>query len=346
MQYIEMGRSGVQVSRLGMGTGPLQRCEWKEAIATIREALDLGVTWFDTSRAYGDAEMQLAEGLAGHRHEVVIVTKSQAVEPEKLRTQIEESLVRLGTDYIDVFLFHGGRALRTDAFPAGQGLLATAEKARDAGKIRFLGYSVHDIDLSIQGLDAFDVSAVMVPANFISTQYVEGEFMEKARQKGVAILGMKPFGGGRIEAREICLRYLKQHVDLMPCVGVRSPAELRADVEDWECAGPITDDDEIAMARVREELGDRFCRQCGYCQPCPQGVPLFYLTLMEVGYKQMRREKFLQVGANLSEGATKCINCGTCAEKCPYDLDVPQMVKDNVAFYEQIRAAESSRPVA
>ena len=118
-----------------MGTVPLSRVEWKESISVLREVVDLGVNWFDTARAYWDIELRMGEAFRDIRDRVIIISKSGAKDADKLRTQIDETLERLKTDYLDVFLFHGGGAVKEEAFLAPGGLLEVVEDAKKAGKI-------------------------------------------------------------------------------------------------------------------------------------------------------------------------------------------------------------------
>ena len=105
--------------------------------------MDMGINWFDTARAYFDSELRLGEAFKGLRERVILISKSVARTPEELQTQIDESLGRLQTDYIDIFLFHGAGALDESCFFGEGGLLAVAERAVEAGKIRYLGFSSH-----------------------------------------------------------------------------------------------------------------------------------------------------------------------------------------------------------
>ena len=95
MERVSMGRTGMQVSPLGMGVLPLSRHGHDDAVATIRGVLDLGINWFDTARAYGDMEQWLGDALKGRRGETIVITKTGTVDPAELRTHIDESLTRL-----------------------------------------------------------------------------------------------------------------------------------------------------------------------------------------------------------------------------------------------------------
>ncbi len=174
----------------------------------------------------------------------------------------------------------------------------------------------------------------MVPANFISTQYIHGEFMTEARRRGVSVMAMKPFGGGRLSDARLCIKFLKQCPDVIPCVGIENAAEMRENLDHWEDDQELDERDYTKIERIRAELGDRFYRQCGYCQPCPDGIGIMTMNLMEAWAKQLTKEALGAVMSGLVDKARECAECGECVEKCPYDLPIPEMLKDNIAFFE------------
>lgn len=282
MERIALAKTGLELSPLGMGTVPMcTRIQGHARVDLVRAVMDLGINWFDTSRNYGDAEEVLGEAFEGVRDQVVIISKSGARDADTLRQHLAVTLQGLRSDYLDVFLFHGGGALKQESFFAPGGLLETVEDARSAGKVRFLGFSAHNVELAVKALDVVSFDFAMVPANFMSVQYIEGEFMAKARQRGVTVLAMKPFGGGRLENARLCLKFLKGYPGVLPCVGVQRIAEMEENVHAWEGGGALTPADRAEMKRIRATLGDRFCRQCGYCVPCPNKVDIMSVNMMQ-----------------------------------------------------------------
>jgi len=335
MDRVTLGKTGLQVSPLGMGVIPLTRMSWQESLAVVRGVVDLGINWFDTARAYVDTEARLGEALQGVRDEVVIITKSWERDPDLLRASVDESLRNLRTDRIDVFLFHFGSALEDERFLSPGGTLETAQELVRAGKIRFLGFSAHRVERVMLGLDIPALSAVMIPANFISREFLDGQLLGKARQKGVAVLAMKPLGGGRMENPSLCLRFLKTYPDVLPCIGIEKVSEMAENIETWEHGKPLTEEDFAEMERIHGYLGDRFCRQCGYCEPCPQGINISMVAFTKVYVRQFPRDGFIAWYHDAIEGARKCVECRQCVEKCPFQLNIPEMLKDNVAFFDQ-----------
>jgi uncharacterized protein len=340
MDRVPLGKTGLQVSPLGMGVIPITRSSWQESLGIIRGVVDLGINWFDTARAYGDTEARLGEALQGMRDDVLLITKSWESDPALLRASVDESLRNLRTDHIDVFLFHFGSVLQDERFLAPGGILETMQGLIKAGKIRFLGFSAHRIERVTLGLDIPALSVVMIPANFISREFLDERLLGKARERGVAVLAMKPLGGGRMENASLCLRFLKTYSGVLPCIGIEKVSEMAEDIETWEHGAPLSECDWAEMERIRGYLGDRFCRQCGYCMPCPQGISISMVAFTKVYVRQAPRDSFIGWYRDAIEGARKCVECRKCVEKCPFQLNIPEMLKDNVAFYDQfVRSA-------
>ena len=103
----------------------------------------------------------------------------------------------------------------------------------------------------------------------------------------------------------------------------------------WE----LTSQEWQEIERIRAEVGTRFCRRCGYCQPCPQGVSIVWIMNLRSFWKRLPPERFATGWlAKALESAENCIECGECEEKCPYDLPIREMIVENMAFYENVAA--------
>lgn len=226
--------------------------------------------------------------------------------------------------------------METPEFEAPGGLLETAESFISQGKIRHLGFSLHRLSLALKALEYSQLEVGMVPANFISREYIDGDFMSRARKKKVAVLAMKPFGGGRLEGYESCLRFLKTYPDLFPCTGVEKISEMEENIRIWESSGSFSKEDKKILEEQKNVLGDKFCRMCGYCLPCPEEIPIPQINMLKALGKQMARDK--SVTKKRDEDVAKaelCTECRQCVKQCPYDLEIPEMLKENIALYRE-----------
>ncbi len=343
MKRRKLGATGIDVSEIGMGTIQMTRLGWKESVEVIHGVYDLGVTWFDTAQGYFDAELRLGEAVRGFRDKVTVITKSGAGDADALAEHIEASLDRLRTDYIDVFFFHGGTAVVSEQFAAPGGLLETALRFVEQGKIRYLGFSAHRPAVALKALEFPELRVAMIPANYINREYVDGAFMREAIGKDVAVLAMKPFGGGRIDAVAPSLRFLKTYPDLIPCIGVDSVEQMAENIAIWEGPDVYGPSDESVLADRRRLLGDRFCRLCGYCLPCPEEIPIPTVNFLKVFSMQMPRDRVVTAAhTEAVEKAELCTACRQCVQRCPYDLEIPDMLKENAAFYHEFMSSGES----
>lgn len=178
----------------------------------------------------------------------------------------------------------------------------------------------------------------MIPLNFITTEYIEKPLLEKFRQNNIGLLAMKPFGGGRLTDIELCFKFLKQYPQVIPVAGIQTVDELKQNLEYVKSKKSLTDADYKKIKEISKELGAKFCRGCGYCMPCEHGIEISDINFIQVYYKQFPTDKFLELGLNKKvELARECTECGKCSEKCPFGLDVPAMIKENINFFNSLQ---------
>ena len=128
---------------------------------------------------------------------------------------------------------------------------------------------------------------------------------------------------------------LENAAEWLAGIGIERPEEMAENIAIWEQDAPLTEEDEHELERLRALLGDKFCRGCGYCMPCPQEINIHIVSFLKVLSRQMPRDKVATPGnTEAAERARHCTECRECVEKCPYSLDIPEMLKDNVAYYE------------
>ena len=224
MKTRTFGTSGISASEVGFGLWTVSTGWWGEhsdesAVALLREAYDLGITFFDTADTYGEGrgETLLAQALGDVRDDITIATKfgydiyspwerKGHVErphdwsPKFLRYEVEASLRRLGTDHIDVYQLHNPRmdAIRSDA------VFEVLEEARDAGKIRAYGVALGPaIGWRDEGIEAFSLrrpAAGQIIHNLLE-QDPGRELIETARENGVGLMVRVPHSSGMLEGK-------------------------------------------------------------------------------------------------------------------------------------------------
>jgi aryl-alcohol dehydrogenase-like predicted oxidoreductase len=155
LEKILLGKTGLDVSRVAMGGIPIQRPSLEEAVKIINRALDLGVNLIDTSIGYGDSEVIIGKGIKGRRDEVLIATKGSWRNKETSLAHIDYSLQRLGTDYIDLWQMHNIKDLDSlNQVISDGGSLDAAHQAFDEGKIDHIGFSTHNLEVAVKGVES------------------------------------------------------------------------------------------------------------------------------------------------------------------------------------------------
>src|SRR6201994_4097643 len=192
MKLRPFGSGGVQVPVIGQGTWYIDRGDRKAAVAALRSGIDLGMTHIDTAEMYGDAELVVAEAIAGRRDEIFLVSKVLPSNASRRGTitACERSLKRLKTDRLDCYLLHwrGSYALAET--------VAAFEELVSAGKIRSWGVSNFDSDdlgelLAVAGQGKIACNQVLY---HLHERAIEHAVIPWCRQHGVAVVAYSPFG--------------------------------------------------------------------------------------------------------------------------------------------------------
>jgi len=334
MNYKILGKTNLKVPLFGFGAIQISRISEKDAIFLIREAIDKGINLIDTAHDYPNSEALLGKALKGIRDKVVISTKSLQSSKKEFLNDLEVSLKRLKTDYIDIFLFHDtSKSEKVEKLISNE-VIEALIKEKQKGKINFIGFSCHNPQVIEKFYKIDQFSVLMIPINFISTEFTKDYVYKKLIDNSIGLLGMKPLGGGRITDINLCFKYIRQFKEVIPIVGMESYSELRQNIEYVSSGESLNSSDRKRIEEIRNELGDKFCRGCSYCMPCDQGIDICEINFIKVFYKQFPTEKFLTPERTEKvEKVDDCIECGKCEEKCPYHLNIIEMLKENRDFY-------------
>src|SRR5699024_8736484 len=143
MERVVLGKTGLKVNKNGFGALPIQRISKEDAVVLLQKAFQNGINYFDTARAYSDSEEKMGAALHEVRDQIIISTKTAAQNGEDLRKDLEMSLEKLQTDYIDLYQFHNPAFCPKPG--DGSGLYEAALEAKEQGKIRHIGITNHRI---------------------------------------------------------------------------------------------------------------------------------------------------------------------------------------------------------
>jgi len=325
MEHTIFGKTGLSASRTGFGCIPIQRISYDESSKLLQHAFDHGVTLFDTANAYSTSEDRIGTALHQVRDKIVLCTKSAPLPPDKVMANIENSLQKMRTDHIDVFQIHNPSFVPR---PGGEdGLYDCAQKAKAQGKIRHIGITFHSKDCAKEAVLSGLYDTLQYPLSYLSSDD-ELALIDLCRQHNVGLLAMKGLCGGLLTNAKAAFTFLRQYENLIPIWGIQEMHELDEFLS-YEQEPPAFDN---AMKSVieadRAELIGSFCRCCGYCLPCPAGIPINNAARITFLLRRMIKENFLTPEwQNNMRLIDNCTNCGHCKKHCPYGLDVPTILK-------------------
>jgi predicted aldo/keto reductase-like oxidoreductase len=340
VEKVRFGKTGLMVSRIAFGGIPIMRISKADAVRVVRGAIDMGVNFIDTAHGYSDSEEKIGEAIRGMRREdIVIASKSPANDKKTFNEQLDLSLRRLGVDYIDIYQFHGisSVAKRDEIFAEGgamEGLLAAIK----AGKVRFPAFSSHSIPIAIELMKSGKFASVQLPFNYIDDEAAK-EAIPLAKKLDIGFIAMKPMGGGLLDDAGLSFRYLMSHNSIVPDPGIEKLEEIREIIDLVKKGDLLSADDRKEIEKQRKEFGPSWCHRCDYCQPCPQDIRISSVLSMKSAFKRMPLDRARAMVGPAVEKARECLNCGKCIKRCPYNLEIPALLKEKVAYWDTLEKA-------
>lgn len=325
-----LGRTKIEAFPLGLGGIPLIYMTWKEAEEIIETCIDQGVNFADTAEGYGDSEEKLSMALRRDREAFSIATKSTERTARGMATMIDKSLRRLKTDYIDLYQIHAiGSSKDLHKVLGPGGALEAMKAARDAGKIRHIGVTGHQPSVLIEAIKTGEFDTVMAAINVVDRES-EQVLLPLAKEMNIGVLAMKPICGGTLDTPLHGIRYcLNSPADIVLC-GMKNLTEVEDNIRTTREFKPLSQQEEDDLLAAASQMGNQFCRRCGYCQPCPEGINIpRVLWLANVharasgGHEEWTEEEY----GLMQETADYCEECGQCEDICPYELPTREMLK-------------------
>ena len=331
MEKIPFGATGLMVSRSGFGALPIQRVSLSEAGKILRRAYDGGINFYDTARAYSDSEEKMGAALSDVRSHIVIATKSHAKDAKTMRAHLEQSLKNLRTDYIDIYQFHNPSVVPDESSELYQEALT----AKKEGKIRFIGITSHSLDRARQSARSGLYDSVQFPFSPISSEE-DLTLSALCRERGVGLIAMKALAGGLVANAAVSFAFLRRYDNIVPIWGVQTMEQIEEFLRYEQENPPLTTELEKQLKQYRTELSGSFCRACGYCLPCPAGINIPTAARTALLMRRAPVGNFLTADYKAEmEKIEDCIHCGHCTSHCPYGLDTPTLLANELRLYRE-----------
>lgn len=386
MQYRNFGKCDYKVSALGMGCMRLPRikrenCEdtvdREKAFEMIRYACDNGVTYYDSAYSYHNktSEEILGEALDGGRREKVKIATKQPFGvmadlksgggktiQDNIRRNLENTLKKLRTSYIDAYLIHNINADSWESIKQNR-VINEYEKFRAEGLIRAIGFSYHgNFGLFKDVLEFFNWDMCQMQQNFLDeNREATGEGMRLAGKKGCALVIMEPLRGGGLatapkrvqaiydewelpegkprSAVEWAFRHLLDYGEVSTILsGMTTMEQLKENIGIFSKSdavpGCVSPEERAILDKAKavyESVEGIPCTGCEYCLPCPHGVniPGVFSKYNDgnrfENFAQPSRSYMFMSRAN--QGVANCAACGECEKKCPQRIGIIEQLK-------------------
>ncbi|MGM0380095.1 MAG: aldo/keto reductase, partial [Bacillota bacterium] len=329
-----LGSTNLKVSNVGLGGIPLQRLDEKEAIDIVKYSFEKGINFIDTARGYSVSEKYIGKAIKGNRDKLILATKSPARDYKGMKKALNESLKNLQTDFIDLYQFHFVRYKKDlDKIMSENGAYKALVEAKEAGKIGHIGITGHSADLMLEAINLEKFETIQFPFNIVENQGID--LFKRAKELNMGTIVMKPIAGGAIKKGELSLKYIlnKEFIDVA-IPGMDTKDIIDKNIKVGKKLNELSKEEINKIEKISKSLGKNFCRRCGYCLPCPEGIDIptqfifeAYLNRYEIPDWANKRYQ------NQSVKADACIECGKCEQKCPYNLPIIEMLKKvNKAF--------------
>ncbi len=339
MKNITLGSTGITVPQNGFGALPIQRVSLDEAVRILRKAYDGGMRFFDTARAYSDSEEKLGAAFGDgyvKREDIIITTKTAAKTPEEFWQHLETSLEKLKTTYIDVYQFHlMGQCWKPGD---GTGMYECMLEAKAQGKIKHIGGTAHKIGVAKELAESGLYETVQYPMSYLATDQ-EIELIHLCNKNNVGFIGMKGLAGGLITNSKAAMAFINQFDGAVPIWGIQRESELDEWIAFMDETPSMDDEIKAFIENERKELMGDFCRGCGYCMPCTVGIQINQCNRMTLMLRRAPSDGWLSEYWQAEMGKIdECIGCGVCLSKCPYELNIPALLRKNLEDYREVLA--------
>ncbi|NQT18631.1 MAG: aldo/keto reductase [Planctomycetes bacterium] len=304
MEYRTLGRTGLKVSVVGLGSLGFMRADSsdEDVARMLGRAAEGGINFLDTAYAYGKGKTDTMVGKAieKDRDRWVILGRSHMRDPKEFAETSDQTFKNLRTDVIDLFELHDITNPRDyEATKQAGGIYDVALQMKKDGRIRFVGISTHATAEIVRDMiesDRYDVITISYnvanrgrsPSDGESMARTEEELLPLAESRGMGITIMKPYGGGSLvqarpgpDGKPVTLSPLQllkfcvanPYVD---CVtpGVDSVAQVEVAIEAGQEGAGLTAGQIEELKKLTASWGTDFCRRCGYCLPCGEGIAI------------------------------------------------------------------------
>ena len=340
MLTVTLGSTGITVPKNAFGALPIQRVSEGYAVMLLRKAYGAGVRFFDSANGYTDSEEKIGKAFEGIRENVYIATKTGAKDAETFWKHLNLSLERLKTTYIDIYQFHNPAFCPKPG--DGTGLYEAALEAKEKGMIRHIGITNHRLAVAKEAIESGLYETLQFPFSYLASDK-DLELVQLCKEHNMGFIAMKGLSGGLLNRSDLCYAWMLQFDNVVPIWGVQRESELDEFLSYTDNPPVMNEERKAAIEKDRAELSGNFCRSCGYCMPCTVGIEISSCNRMSLMIRRAPSAAWLNEHwqAEMAK-IDECVDCRLCVSKCPYELDIPNLLRKNLEDYRSVLAGERS----
>ncbi len=368
-------KDGLKTSLLGMGCmrltclpGTQDEVDYELAEKVIDYAYQHGVNYFDTAYVYlnGNSERTIGKALSKYPRESYFIADKM---PGMIKTKDDverifaEQLERCGVDYFDFYLCHNVNERSIDTFIDLE-VPQFMERMRDEGKIRYLGFSSHGKPETLRRFATLrDWDFAQIQLNYFDwfEKDTKAQY-EVLRELGIPIVVMEPVRGGRlasltdrandmlraVEPERSISSWAFRFVQELPGIqvvlsGMNAMEQIEDNLATFSEYKPLRESDHQVLKDAIQALIEELtvpCTACRYCNVCPQELDIPTMLQIYNQYAMNRHPFALNPLRELPEGKrpADCLGCGACANACPQNIQIPDLLKQLAEGFEKLQA--------
>jgi len=371
MEHRKLGRTGLEVSAVGLGTEYLLDRPHEHVVGVVHEAIERGVNYFDLFFAQPEFRDMMGAAFKGQRERVFLVAHLGAAHKDgqykKTRTLkasehfFHDFLTRYDTDYVDVLILHNSDGQKDyDRLTKPDGLRDMALRFQQEGKARFIGFSGHTVSTALQAVESGIIDVLMYPIN-LAAHAVPGkqDLLKACVSHDVGVVAMKPYAGGKLLNEERTIRISHYHaggeaykvkkqktITPVQClaytlsqVGVSAAIPGCADLEQLAAALAYLEASEeerdFAMHLADfEQYVEGECVYCNHCLPCPSVIDVGRVNRLLDLAQQALTPEVQAAYDGLASKPSDCTQCGVCEDRCPFGVGVMARMEQATEMFE------------
>lgn len=328
MEKKRLGKTELMVGVVGMGGIPIQRYDQQATLDTLIVCKEVGINFIDSARAYSVSEEYIGQSLKKlGRDNFYLASKSLNRTKEGFYNDILTSLKNFQTDSIELYQIHNvGKKEDFEKIFSEDGAYQGALQAQREGKIKHIGVSAHIKEMAQMLIETEKFATLQFPFNAVEDQGME--VFKRACELDMGVIAMKPLGGGILgEVADSAIRFIVQSGLVTVAIpGMNTPEQVRENTAAAK-AGPLTKEESAELKKITDEIGQDFCRRCGYCLPCSKGIDIPGVMVFEGYIKRYGLSEWAKGRYETSAvKASACVGCGACMQRCPYGLNIPERI--------------------